>query len=61
MAAAAIRTSKLSQDHGLGRGFFDLDLEISGVDKTGLVIILAIVIVGFAASAIVMQGRDLGA
>jgi len=32
-----------------------------GVDQTGLVIILAIVIVGFAASAIVMQGRDVGA
>lgn len=32
-----------------------------GVDQTGLVIILAIVIVGFTASAIVMQGRDVGA
>jgi ABC-2 type transport system permease protein len=32
-----------------------------GVDQTGLVIMLSIVIVGFAASAIVMQGRDLGA
>jgi ABC-2 type transport system ATP-binding protein len=29
MAAAAIRTNKLSKDYGLGRGLFDLDLEVS--------------------------------
>ena len=29
MAVAAIRTSKLSKDYGLGRGLFDLDLEVS--------------------------------
>ena len=34
---------------------------IDGIDRTGLVIMLAIVIVGFAASAIVMQRRDVGA
>jgi ABC-2 type transport system ATP-binding protein len=28
MAVAAIRTSKLSKDYGLGRGLFDLDLEV---------------------------------
>jgi ABC-type multidrug transport system ATPase subunit len=28
MPAAAIRTSKLSKDYGLGRGLFDLDLEV---------------------------------
>ena len=32
-----------------------------GVDRTGLVVMLAIVIVGFAASAIAMQRRDVGA
>lgn len=31
-----------------------------GVDRTGLVIMLAIVVVGFAASAIAMQRRDVG-
>src|SRR6202171_4386621 len=29
MAVAAIRTSKLSKDYGLGRGLFELDLEVS--------------------------------
>ena len=29
MALAAIRTSKLSKDYGLGRGLFDLALEVS--------------------------------
>ena len=29
MAVSAIRTSKLSKDYGLGRGLFDLDLEVS--------------------------------
>lgn len=28
MAVAAVRTSKLSKDYGLGRGLFDLDLEV---------------------------------
>ena len=28
MAVSAIRTSKLSKDYGLGRGLFDLDLEV---------------------------------
>jgi ABC-2 type transport system ATP-binding protein len=28
MAASAIRTSKLSKDYGLGRGLFELDLEV---------------------------------
>ena len=28
MALAAVRTSKLSKDYGLGRGLFDLDLEV---------------------------------
>jgi ABC-2 type transport system permease protein len=32
-----------------------------GVDQTGLVIMLAIVVAGFAASALVMQRRDVGA
>ena len=32
-----------------------------GVDQTGLAIMLAIVLVGFSASAIVMQRRDVGA
>jgi ABC-2 type transport system ATP-binding protein len=29
MAVAAIRTSKLSKDYGLGRGLFELDLEVA--------------------------------
>ena len=29
MAVSAIRTSRLSKDYGLGRGLFDLDLEVS--------------------------------
>src|SRR5713226_8026363 len=28
MAVAAIRTSKLTKDYGLGRGLFDLDLQV---------------------------------
>jgi hypothetical protein len=32
-----------------------------GVDQSGLVIMLAIVVVGFSASAIVIQRRDVGA
>jgi hypothetical protein len=28
MALSAIRTSKLSKDYGLGRGLFELDLEV---------------------------------
>jgi ABC-2 type transport system ATP-binding protein len=35
MAVAAIRTSKLSKDYGLGRGLFDLDLEISPQEVFG--------------------------
>lgn len=35
MTAAAIRTSKLSKDYGLGRGLFDLDLEVSPQEVFG--------------------------
>lgn len=35
MAAAAIRTSKLSKDYGLGHGLFDLDLEVSPQEVFG--------------------------
>jgi ABC-2 type transport system ATP-binding protein len=35
MAVAAIRTSKLSKDYGLGRGLFDLDLEVSAQEVFG--------------------------
>ncbi|GAC1510356.1 MAG: ABC transporter ATP-binding protein [Candidatus Dormibacteraceae bacterium] len=35
MAVAAIRTSKLSKDYGLGRGLFDLDLEVAPQEVFG--------------------------
>jgi ABC-2 type transport system ATP-binding protein len=35
MGVAAIRTSKLSKDYGLGRGLFDLDLEVSPQEVFG--------------------------
>ena len=35
MAVAAIRTNKLSKDYGLGRGLFDLDLEVSPQEVFG--------------------------
>jgi ABC-2 type transport system ATP-binding protein len=35
MAVAAIRTSKLSKDYGLGHGLFDLDLEVSPQEVFG--------------------------
>lgn len=35
MAISAIRTSKLSKDYGLGRGLFDLDLEVSPQEVFG--------------------------
>jgi ABC-2 type transport system ATP-binding protein len=35
MAVAAIQTSKLSKDYGLGRGLFDLDLEVSPQEVFG--------------------------
>ena len=35
MPAAAIRTSKLSKDYGLGRGLFDLDLEVMPQEMFG--------------------------
>ncbi|MGH7761679.1 MAG: ABC transporter ATP-binding protein [Candidatus Dormibacteraceae bacterium] len=35
MAASAIRTSKLSKDYGVGRGLFDLDLEVASQDVFG--------------------------
>ncbi len=35
MTVAAIQTSKLSKDYGLGRGLFDLDLEISSQEVFG--------------------------
>jgi ABC-2 type transport system ATP-binding protein len=35
MAVAAIRTSKLSKDYGLGRGLFELDLEVSPQEVFG--------------------------
>ncbi len=35
MAVAAIRTSKLSKDYGLGRGLFDLDLEVAAQEVFG--------------------------
>jgi ABC-2 type transport system ATP-binding protein len=35
MPAAAIRTSKLSKDYGLGHGLFDLDLEVSPQEVFG--------------------------
>jgi putative exporter of polyketide antibiotics len=33
---------------------------VEGVDRAGLAILVAIVLVGFSASAIVMQRRDIG-
>jgi ABC-2 type transport system ATP-binding protein len=35
MPAAAIRTSKLSKDYGLGHGLFELDLEVSAQEVFG--------------------------
>jgi ABC-2 type transport system ATP-binding protein len=35
MAVAAIRTSKLSKDYGLGHGLFELDLEVSSQEVFG--------------------------
>jgi ABC-2 type transport system ATP-binding protein len=35
MAVAAIRTSRLSKDYGLGRGLFDLDLTVAGQEVFG--------------------------
>ena len=35
MAVAAIRTSKLSKDYGLGHGLFDLDLEVAPQEVFG--------------------------
>ena len=35
MAAAAIRTSKLTKDYGVGRGLFDLDLQVAGQEVFG--------------------------
>ena len=35
MAAAAIRTSKLTKDYGVGRGLFDLDLQVEGQEVFG--------------------------
>jgi ABC-type multidrug transport system ATPase subunit len=35
MPAAAIRTAKLSKDYGLGRGLFDLDLEVAPQEVFG--------------------------
>src|ERR1700674_5152673 len=35
MPAAAIRTSKLSKDYGLGHGLFDLDLEVAPQEVFG--------------------------
>jgi ABC-2 type transport system ATP-binding protein len=35
MAVSAIRTSRLSKDYGLGRGLFDLDLEVSPQEVFG--------------------------
>jgi ABC-2 type transport system ATP-binding protein len=35
MAAAAIRTTKLSKDYGLGHGLFELDLEVSPQEVFG--------------------------
>src|SRR6202165_2519765 len=35
MAASAIRTSKLSKDYGLGRGLFELDLEVAPQEVFG--------------------------
>jgi ABC-2 type transport system ATP-binding protein len=35
MALAAIRTAKLSKDYGLGRGLFDLDLQVSPQEVFG--------------------------
>ena len=35
MAAPAIRTVKLTKDYGLGRGLFDLDLQIAGPEVFG--------------------------
>jgi ABC-2 type transport system ATP-binding protein len=35
MAVAAIRTSKLSKDYGLGRGLFELDLEVAPQEVFG--------------------------
>jgi len=35
MAAAAIRTSRLSKDYGLGRGLFDLDLTVRAQEVFG--------------------------
>src|ERR1700674_2178316 len=35
MAVSAIRTSKLSKDYGVGRGLFDLDLEVASQEVFG--------------------------
>ena len=35
MPVSAIRTSKLSKDYGVGRGLFDLDLEVASQDVFG--------------------------
>src|ERR1700686_5699796 len=35
MAVSAIRTSKLSKDYGVGRGLFDLDLEVAPQEVFG--------------------------
>jgi ABC-2 type transport system ATP-binding protein len=35
MAVAAIRTNRLSKDYGLGRGLFELDLEVSAQEVFG--------------------------
>ena len=35
MAAPAIRTSKLTKDYGVGRGLFDLDLQVEGQEVFG--------------------------
>jgi ABC-2 type transport system ATP-binding protein len=35
MTAAAIRTAKLSKDYGVGRGLFDLDLQVSAQELFG--------------------------
>src|SRR5712691_8454422 len=35
MAASAIRTSRLTKDYGLGRGLFELDLQVSAQEVFG--------------------------
>jgi hypothetical protein len=54
MAVAAIRTARLTKDY-CGQPL------TSGLDQTGLVITLGIVVIGIAASVFVMQCRDIGA